>query len=134
MKRFLYVLVIVICSVATTAYGQSISGKLTTEGWSKSIQISSHEPVSLFKNFRDGKHKILFHFKSTAGEKAIVLFQMKTTLIHNGKTVVVAIAQIGHGYQEICMCQWKLLILYLSCRSRLIRIKVNSCLELMKLG
>ena len=87
MKRFLYVLVIVICSVATTAYGQSISGKLTTEGWSKSIQISSHEPVSLFKNFRDGKHKILFHFKSTAGEKAIVLFQMKTTLIHNGKTV-----------------------------------------------
>lgn len=49
MKRFLYVLVIVICSVATTAYGQSISGKLTTEGWSKSIQISSHEPVSLLK-------------------------------------------------------------------------------------
>lgn len=75
------------CLVASNVLGQSLSGKLTVEGWNKITEWKSQEPVSLFKNFRDGKHKILFRFKNSSGNKDIVLFQMRTTLVHNGKTL-----------------------------------------------
>jgi|26BtaG_2_1085354.scaffolds.fasta_scaffold01173_6 hypothetical protein len=87
MKSFIYSIVFMLSMFCTTAFGQSLSGKLNVEGWSKSSNLKLQEPVALFKNFRDGKHKILFRFKNTSGEKSIVLFQMKTTIIHNGKNI-----------------------------------------------
>lgn len=87
MKSFRYILCLMFCLAVSTVIGQSLSGKLNVEGWNKITEWKSQEPVSLFKNFRDGKHKILFWFKNTSGDKDIVLFQMKTTLAHNGKTI-----------------------------------------------
>lgn len=87
MKSFIYSIVFMLSMFCTTALGQSLSGKLIVEGWGKTTTLKSQEPVALFKNFRDGKHKILFRFKNTSGEKSIVLFQMKTTIIHNGKNI-----------------------------------------------
>lgn len=87
MKFFSCLLALMCCLVGTKVMGQTLSGKLSVEGWNKITELKSQEPVSLFKNFRDGKHKILFRFKNTSGDKGIVLFQMKTTLAHNGKTI-----------------------------------------------
>ncbi|MBR9855483.1 MAG: hypothetical protein GYB37_13060 [Algicola sp.] len=87
MKFFSCLLALMCCLAVSNAMGQTLSGKLNVEGWNKITEWKSQEPVSLFKNFRDGKHKILFRFKNTSGDKEIVLFQMKTTLAHNGKTI-----------------------------------------------
>lgn len=72
MKSFSYILSLMCCLAVSNAMGQSLSGKLNVEGWNKITEWKSQEPVSLFKNFRDGKHKILFRFKNTSGDKDIV--------------------------------------------------------------
>jgi hypothetical protein len=87
MKSFIYSIVFMLSMFCTTALGQSLSGKLIVEGLGKTTTLKSQEPVALFKNFRDGKHKILFRFKNISGSEGLVLFQMKTTIIHNGKTI-----------------------------------------------
>lgn len=87
MKSFIYSIVFMLSMFGTTALGQSLSGKLTVEGWGKTTTLKSQEPVALFKNFRDGKHKILFRFKNISGNEGLVLFQMKTTITYNGKTI-----------------------------------------------
>lgn len=87
MRTITYTFIFMCCLMSNVSFGQSLSGKLIVEGWGKSTTLKSQEPVALFKNFRDGKHKILFRFKNTSDDKDIVLFQMKTTIIHNGKTI-----------------------------------------------
>ncbi|TDU40598.1 hypothetical protein BXY82_2650 [Gelidibacter sediminis] len=87
MKSFIYSIVFMLSMFGTTALGQSLSGKLTVEGWGKTTTLKSQEPVALFKNFRDGKHKILFRFKNISGNEGLVLFQMKTTITYNGKAI-----------------------------------------------
>lgn len=57
------------------------------EGWDESTTLKSDKPLALFKNFRDGKHKILFRFKNNSGNEDLVLFQIKTIITHNGKAI-----------------------------------------------
>lgn len=87
MRTITYTFIFLCCLMSNVSFGQSLSGKLIVEGWGKSTTLKSQEPVALFKNFREGKHKILFRFKNISGDKGIVLFQMKTTIIHNGKNI-----------------------------------------------
>lgn len=87
MRTITYIFIFLCCLMSNVSFGQSLSGKLIVEGWAKSTTLKSQEPVALFKNFRDGKHKILFRFKNISGNEGLVLFQMKTTIIHNGKNI-----------------------------------------------
>lgn len=72
----------------TLSFSQSVEGKLSIKGMMNSKTIKQKTPVELFKAFKDGVYSINFNFKSTNIEsEGIVLFDMKTTVKHNGKTI-----------------------------------------------
>jgi methionine-rich copper-binding protein CopC len=66
----------------------TFEGKLSIKGMMKGKNIKEKTPVDLFKAFKEGVYKINFNFK-TSDVKAnqIILFDMKTTVKHNGKTI-----------------------------------------------
>ncbi len=66
----------------------TFEGKLTIKGLMRGKNIKEKTPVDLFKAFKEGTYSINFNFK-TDGAKAdqIILFDMKTTVKHNGKTI-----------------------------------------------
>jgi hypothetical protein len=66
----------------------SIEGKLSIKGLTKGYILKEKTPVALFKAFKDGVYSLNFNFKSANVEsEGIVLFDMITTLKHNGKTI-----------------------------------------------
>lgn len=65
-----------------------MEGKLSIQGLTRSTTIQQKTPVALFKAFKEGVYKINFNFKTTdVKADQIVLFDMKTTVKHNGKTI-----------------------------------------------
>lgn len=70
-------------------FGQSVDGQVTISGLSTKTAIKETTVVDLFKSFKEGKYKINFHFKSDeVNKRGVVLFDMKTTVKLNGKTIV----------------------------------------------
>lgn len=73
---------------ASLSFSQSFEGRLSIKGLTRSTTIKQKTPVALFKAFKDGVYSINFNFKTTnVGSDGIVLFDMKTTVKHNGKTI-----------------------------------------------
>ena len=73
---------------ASFSFSQSVEGKISIKGLMTGNTIKQKTPVALFKAFKDGVYSINFNFKSTNVESGgIVLFDMKTTVKHNGKTI-----------------------------------------------
>ena len=66
----------------------TIEGKLAITGLMRGKSIAHKTPVALFKSFKDGVYKINFNFKTDAvTSDQIILFDMKTTVKHNGETI-----------------------------------------------
>ena len=62
-------------------------GKLSIKGFTNG-EIKQQTPVELFKAFKDGKYTINFNYRSEdLKPDNIILFDMKTTVKHNGKTI-----------------------------------------------
>ena len=73
---------------ASVSFSQSFEGRLSIKGLTKGTVLKQKTPVALFKAFKDGVYSINFNFKSTNVEsEGIILFDMKTTVKHNGKTI-----------------------------------------------
>ena len=89
MKTTKITLVLIALLLTTTfSFSQSVEGKLSIKGMMYGKTIKQKTPVALFKAFKDGVYSINFNFKTTNVEsEGIVLFDMKTTLKHNGKTI-----------------------------------------------
>jgi hypothetical protein len=92
MKTILLSAMLLLASLALQA--QSVSGSITTsDGASVKIEVPEGNVTELYKQFRDGKHQINFRFSDDGGlgtdaqGRAIVLFEILTTLKVNGKEV-----------------------------------------------
>jgi hypothetical protein len=73
--------------ISTLSFSQSVEGRLSIKGFTNG-EIKEQTPVALFKAFKDGAYTINFNFKSSnVGSEGIVLFDMKTTVKHNGKII-----------------------------------------------
>ncbi|NCP58673.1 MAG: hypothetical protein GW839_00010 [Flavobacteriales bacterium] len=73
---------------ASLSFSQSFEGRLSIKGLTRSTTIKQKTPVALFKAFKDGVYSINFNFKTTnVASDGMVLFDMKTTVKHNGKTI-----------------------------------------------
>lgn len=73
---------------ASFSFSQSVEGRLAIKGFTNGKTIKQNTPVALFKAFKDGVYSINFNFKSNdLGPEGIVLFDMKTTVKHNGKII-----------------------------------------------
>ena len=74
--------------MSSFSFSQSVEGRLSIKGLTRGNTIKQKTPVELFKAFKDGLYSINFNFKSTnVASESIVLFDMKTTLKYNGKTI-----------------------------------------------
>lgn len=89
MKTIKITLVLMAFLLATSlSFSQSVEGKLSIKGVMMGKTIKQNTPVELFKAFKEGVYSINFNFKSTdVPSEGIVLFDMKTTVKHNGKTI-----------------------------------------------
>ena len=66
----------------------SLEGRLGVKGFSRTTTFKEMAPVDLFKAFKEGSYSINFNFKATGiNDRNIVLFDMKTTVKHNGSTI-----------------------------------------------
>lgn len=65
-----------------------LEGKLYVNGFSRTNTFKEISAVDLFKAFKQEKYKIAFSFKAGGlNEGYIILFNMKTTVKYNGKTI-----------------------------------------------
>ena len=72
----------------STAIAQSVEGGLSISGLPRDGVIQEAVPVDIFKSFKMDKYKIKFNYKASKDiERGIVLFDMKTTLKKDGKTI-----------------------------------------------
>lgn len=86
MKKQVLILAFFLGSYSLSA--QSLEGRIRVEGFSSGQVLKESVPVDLFKSFKENKFKILFSYKADqVGKRGIVLFDMKTTLIKDGKTI-----------------------------------------------
>ena len=76
------------------SFAQSIEGRVTLSGLSHNTTLKEATAVDLFKSFKDGKYKINFSFKAKdVNKRNIVLFDMKTTIKLNGKTIAKSVRE-----------------------------------------
>ncbi|WP_144607155.1 hypothetical protein [Algoriphagus algorifonticola] len=86
MKKQLLIIAFLLGSYSLSA--QSLEGRIRVEGFSSGQVLKEAVPVDLFKSFKENKYKIMFSYKADqVGKRGIVLFDMKTTLIKDGKTI-----------------------------------------------
>lgn len=84
--KFLFVLIAAF--VFSNVNAQSVEGSLTLSGFPRDGKIKEAIPVDLFKSFKENKYKINFSYKASREiNRGIVLFDMKTTLKKDGKTI-----------------------------------------------
>lgn len=68
---------------------QSVEGHVSMSGLSTKTALKEATVVDLFKSFKEGKYKINFSYKAdNVNKRGVVLFDMKTTVKLNGKTIV----------------------------------------------
>tara|TARA_R110001592_G_scaffold249126_2_gene511551 strand:- start:58 stop:561 length:504 start_codon:yes stop_codon:yes gene_type:complete len=66
----------------------SLEGRLGVKGFLRTTTFKEIKPVDLFKDFKEGKYSINFNFKANGiNDRNIVLFDMKTTVKYNGRTI-----------------------------------------------
>ena len=86
MKKQLVLIALLLGSYSLVA--QSLEGRIRVEGFRSGQVLRESVPVDLFKSFKQDKYKIQFSYKADqVGKRGIVLFDMKTTLIKDGKTI-----------------------------------------------
>jgi hypothetical protein len=67
---------------------QKIDGMLSISGFPNGRTLKEATAVDLFKSFRDGTYKINCSYKAdNVGKRGLVIFDMKTTVKHNGKVI-----------------------------------------------
>ncbi|MGX1024210.1 hypothetical protein [Psychroflexus sp. MBR-150] len=72
----------------TLSFSQSLEGRLGVEGFSRTTSFKELAAVDLFKAFKQGSYSIKFNFRADGiNDRNIVLFDMKTTVKYNGKTI-----------------------------------------------
>lgn len=75
-----------LCNIET--YSQNFSGRMSVSGLDRGSTIKEETPLQFFKSFKDNRYKIGFSFNSKDVPKdGIVLFDMKTTVKLNGRTI-----------------------------------------------
>ncbi|WP_273275183.1 hypothetical protein [Maribacter polysiphoniae] len=89
MKTSKITMVVMALMLTTTfSFSQSVEGKLAIKGSAKGRTIKQKTPVALFKAFKDGEYNIHFNFRtSDVKSDQIILFDMKTIVKYNGKTI-----------------------------------------------
>ena len=69
-------------------FAQSVYGQVTMSGFPRTAALKETTVVDLFKSFKEGKYKINFSYKAeNVNKRGVVLFDMKTTIKFNGKTI-----------------------------------------------
>ena len=69
-------------------FAQSVNGQVSISGFPKSASLEEITGVDLFKSFKQDKYKINFSYKAdNVNKRGVVLFDMKTTVKLNGKTI-----------------------------------------------
>jgi hypothetical protein len=72
----------------TISFSQSLEGRLGIKGFSRTTSFKELAAVDLFKAFKEGTYSINFNFKANGiNNRNIVLFDMKTTVKHNGSMI-----------------------------------------------
>lgn len=88
MRKITGILCMMVVLSATAVFGQRIEGKMAVTGFPRDGVIKEVVPVDLFKSFKEGNYKINFSYKADGmGSRGIVLFDMKTTVKRDGKTI-----------------------------------------------
>jgi hypothetical protein len=89
MKKITVLFAILISLYLSEISAQTIDGRVSISGFPSNSTLSEATVVDLFNSFRDGKYKINFSYKTdNANRRGVVLFDMKTTVKHNGKTIL----------------------------------------------
>jgi len=87
MRTTLLVMFITFFTFSIT-HAQTVEGGLKISGIPRDGKISEAVPVDIFKSFKENKYKISFSYKANKdSNRGIVLFDMKTTLKKDGKTI-----------------------------------------------
>lgn len=69
-------------------FSQSVAGHVSISGFPTKSVIKESTVVDLFKSFKEGSYKINFSYKADkVNRRGVVLFDMKTTVVLNGKTI-----------------------------------------------
>lgn len=72
----------------TLSFAQTLEGRLGVKGFSRTSTFKDLAAVDLFQDFKEGTYSINFNFKANSiNNRNIVLFDMKTTVKYNGKTI-----------------------------------------------
>ena len=86
--RTTIVFILVAAFTFSTAGAQNVEGSLSINGFPRDGKIKEAVPVDIFKSFKMEKYKIKFNYQASKDiERGIVLFDMKTTIKKDGKTI-----------------------------------------------
>ena len=89
MKKFTVLFAIIMAFSLSKISAQAVEGRVSISGFPTNSTLKEATVVDLFKSFRDGKYKINFSYKAdNVNKRGVVLFDMKTTVKFNGKTIL----------------------------------------------
>jgi hypothetical protein len=89
MKKITVLFAIIMAFSLGEISAQTVDGKVSISGFPTGSTLTEGTVVDLFKSFRDGKYKINFSFKAeNVNRRGVVLFDMKTTVKFDGKTIL----------------------------------------------
>jgi hypothetical protein len=89
MKTFKTLSLFCLIFISGYSCAQSIDGNITLSGLSSKSTLKETTVVDFFKSFKDGTYKIKFSYKADkVNRRGVVLFDMKTTVKLNGKTIL----------------------------------------------
>lgn len=88
MRKISVLFAIVISFSLSEISAQKVEGTVSISGFPNGRTLKEATAVDLFKSFRDGTYKINFSYKAdNVGNRGLVIFDMKTTVKHNGKII-----------------------------------------------
>ena len=89
MKKFIVLFAVIMGFSLSEISAQTIDGRVSMSGFPTNSTLKEATVVDLFKSFRDGNYKINFSYKADkVNKRGVVLFDMKTTVKLNGKTIL----------------------------------------------
>lgn len=89
MKKITILFAIIMVFSLSEITAQTVTGRVSISGFPSNSTLTEATVVDLFKSFRGGKYKINFSYKAdNVNERGVVLFDMKTTVKLNGKTIL----------------------------------------------
>lgn len=88
MKILKTIFVLSLVLFSSDFFAQSVNGQVSISGFPKNASLEEVTVVDLFKSFKQDKYKINFSYKAdNVNKRGVVLFDMKTTVKLNGKTI-----------------------------------------------